>query len=116
MLRLARWIPASKGNIKIDVVFGFNSTKPKLMPEVWTAAEQEGNNKNDCDDDSQRPTRSSLRWRLVLSGKEVYQITGAPFTIRFRDLFLREPANAQESNLVYTTEDQEEYTKHVWLR
>lgn len=42
------------------------------------------------------------------------QITGAPFTIRFHDLFFRDPANPQECDLVWSIEDLEEYARSVF--
>lgn len=117
----AWWIPASKGDIKIAVVLGFNRTKPVLVLEEWRAAEQDGGNQGgddgDGEDDVRRPTPIKSQMVTITSSEEgEYQVTGAPFTIRFRDLFLREPANAQESDFVYTTEDLEQYAKHVWMR
>ena len=53
---------------------------------------------------------------ITLSEEGEYQVTGVPFAIQFRDIFLCEPANAQESDFVYTTEDLEQYAKHVWMR
>ena len=42
------------------------------------------------------------------------QVTGAPFTVRFHDLFLRGPTNEQEEDFVYTMEDLKRYATSVW--
>lgn len=85
-------------------MLGFNRTKPELVLEEWRAAEQDGRNQGDGDGDDgvRRPTPIiSQNVTITLSEDGKYQVTGALFTIQFHGL-LHEPANAQESDFVYT--------------
>ncbi|ODM16822.1 hypothetical protein SI65_07787 [Aspergillus cristatus] len=109
----AWWIAASKGDIKIAVVLGVNRTKPELVLEEWRAAKQDGDNQDYGDDDTQMPTPiESQMVAMALSEKGSIELLG----YRLPYDFMITPANAQEGDFVYTTEDLEQYAKHVWMR
>lgn len=74
-----------------------------LVLEEWRAAEQDGRNQGDGDSDDYVRWLTQIESQIVIItlSEGEYQIVEALFTLRFCDLFLCEPANAQEDCVYY---------------
>ena len=101
------WLIAGRGEVQAVIVIGINRTKPELVvEEEWRVCTE------DKDGVSGAVKTQEVNMKLDQDG--LCQVTGAPFTVRFHDLFLRGPTNEQEEDFVYTMEDLKRYATSVW--
>lgn len=110
----AWWLIASKGDIRAAIVLAINREKWEIIVEEWRTVVSD-----DKDDmllnGKPIPTRTQ-KVTITQSDNGEKCVAGAPFTIQFYDLYLREPANEKEKDFVYTTADLEEFARLVWRR
>lgn len=92
-----------KKEMKSVIVVGVERARPHILIEEW---------KND---DVVQPPIKAQTLNFTMGEDGIIQITGASFTIRFSDLFGRDPANQQERDTTWTKEELERYAKMVFV-
>lgn len=110
----AWWLVAPRGKVQAAIVIGVNRVRPEVVVEEWRA-DTDGDKGNMTSNGRSGAIRTQ-EVSMKLDEEGVCQVTGAPFTVRFHDLFLRDPANADEGNLVYAMEDLKTYASFVWMK
>lgn len=96
---------ASEGSVKVAIVLAIDREKGDIVFEQWKLVAG--------DDGKSVPTRTQ-EVVITRSGDGEIQVIGAPFTIQFHDLYLYDPENEDEKDLVYTAAHLKEIAQLVW--
>jgi hypothetical protein len=103
------WLSNSGGSVNIVLIFDVNEGAKTILIEKWETAPATAT----------RPvTRSNQPSAQIPTQMQVITIdpngvTGAPLTLDFHQIFLRQP-NPPEHNMVFTTQDLRDWSDSVW--
>ena len=97
------WITSSRGDVKVVIIMAIHPSNPQFILEKWAQDQTVG---------PARGTRDQIT--VIREPDNVVTTTGAPLTIAFEELFLRQ-ANPQESDIVIPVEALERIAYVTWM-
>jgi hypothetical protein len=102
------WLSNSRGQVNIVLIFHINQGTKTMLIEKWETIPATG---GPVTRSNQPPTQIPTQIQAITIDQN--NITGAPLTLHFHGIFLRQP-NPPEQNLVFTAQDLRNWSDDIW--
>ena len=102
------WLERSRGDVKIVLLFSISRTARTIIIEKWENGPVPANRPATRSITTQTPTQIQA---ITIDSNNV---TGAPLTLEFRKIFLRQALPPMEHDFTFTAQDLSAFATNFW--
>jgi hypothetical protein len=105
-----RWLENSRGDVKIVLLFSIGRTARTMIIEKWENRPVPANRPATRSNTTQIPTQI----QAITIDSNSNTVNGAPLTLEFRKIFLRQAVPPLEHDFTFTAQDLSAYATNFW--
>ena len=117
-----RWLEHSRGDVKIVLLFSIGRTARTIIIEKWENRPVPANRPATRSITSaaapqtptQTPTHTPTQIQAITINSDSNTVPGAPLTLEFQKIFLRQAIPTLEHDFTFTAQDLRAFATHCW--
>jgi hypothetical protein len=113
------WLSNSGGEVKTVLLLSIGRRARTMIIEKWEDGPISGNRPNTrsvtrAANTPNQPPQTPTAIQVITIDSTSNTVTGAPLTLEFRKIFLRQPVPSQEQDFTFTSQDLSNWASSVW--